>query len=164
MSSRSLQGVTSVFKVCMHTGLTLLSLLSSDHHFWCMAAEELLRCAVFDHRYSVAIMMDTEGSEIHTQELEQPVKADVRLSKLWLYPCTLPLQASWHTRERNSCLSCHKPHGWNRKAYQISRLCTDARNLMNRRFGCRKAQKSCSLSVPVRLLKPSRNQASWPLE
>ena len=28
-------------------------------------------------RYSVAIMMDTEGSEIHTQELEQPIKADV---------------------------------------------------------------------------------------
>ena len=30
-------------------------------------------------RFSVAIMMDTEGSEIHTQELEQPIKADVRI-------------------------------------------------------------------------------------
>lgn len=29
------------------------------------------------YRYSVAIMMDTEGSEIHTQELDQPIKADV---------------------------------------------------------------------------------------
>ena len=25
----------------------------------------------------MAIMMDTEGSEIHTQELQQPIKADV---------------------------------------------------------------------------------------
>ena len=32
-------------------------------------------------RYSVAIMMDTEGSEIHTQELQQPIKADV--SSAW---------------------------------------------------------------------------------
>lgn len=29
-----------------------------------------------DKGYSVAIMMDTEGSEIHTQELDQPIKAD----------------------------------------------------------------------------------------
>ena len=29
------------------------------------------------HRYSVAIMVDTEGSEVHTNELEQPIKAEV---------------------------------------------------------------------------------------
>ncbi len=28
-------------------------------------------------RFSVAIMMDTEGSEVHTSELEQPMKAEV---------------------------------------------------------------------------------------
>ena len=28
-------------------------------------------------RYSVAIMVDTEGSEVHTNELEQPIKAEV---------------------------------------------------------------------------------------
>ena len=28
-------------------------------------------------RYSVAIMLDTEGSEVHTNELEQPIKAEV---------------------------------------------------------------------------------------
>ena len=29
-------------------------------------------------RYSVAIMVDTEGSEVHTNELESPIKAEVR--------------------------------------------------------------------------------------
>ena len=29
-------------------------------------------------RFSVAIMMDTEGSEVHTSELEQPMKAEVQ--------------------------------------------------------------------------------------
>ncbi len=28
-------------------------------------------------RYSVAIMMDTEGSEVHLNELKQPQKAEV---------------------------------------------------------------------------------------
>ena len=35
------------------------------------------KCAVC--RYSVAIMLDTEGSEVHTSELKQPVKAEVRV-------------------------------------------------------------------------------------
>lgn len=28
-------------------------------------------------RFSVAIMMDTEGSEVHTSQLDQPMKAEV---------------------------------------------------------------------------------------
>ena len=34
-------------------------------------------CSVLLCRYSVAIMVDTEGSEVHTNELEQPIKAEV---------------------------------------------------------------------------------------
>ena len=30
-------------------------------------------------RFSVGIMMDTEGSEVHTSALEQPIKAEVSL-------------------------------------------------------------------------------------
>ena len=29
-------------------------------------------------RFSVAIMLDTEGSEVHTSALEQPIKAEAR--------------------------------------------------------------------------------------
>jgi hypothetical protein len=29
-------------------------------------------------RYSVAIMVDTEGSEVHTNELKEPIKAEVQ--------------------------------------------------------------------------------------
>ncbi len=29
-------------------------------------------------RFSVAIMLDTEGSEVHTSALDQPIKAEVR--------------------------------------------------------------------------------------
>ncbi len=29
-------------------------------------------------RYSVAIMVDTEGSEVHLQEIDQPLKVEVR--------------------------------------------------------------------------------------
>ena len=36
------------------------------------------------YRFSVAIMMDTEGSEVHTSELDQPMKAEVRTL---LEPC-----------------------------------------------------------------------------
>lgn len=34
--------------------------------------------------YSVAIMMDTEGSEVHLHEFQQPQKAEVRPSPAWL--------------------------------------------------------------------------------
>jgi hypothetical protein len=34
-------------------------------------------------RFSVAIMVDTEGSEVHTSALETPVKAEVRCFKLF---------------------------------------------------------------------------------
>lgn len=35
------------------------------------------QCASWSHRYSVAIMVDTEGSEVHTNELKEPIKAEV---------------------------------------------------------------------------------------
>lgn len=37
--------------------------------------------------YSVAIMMDTEGSEVHLHEFQQPQKAEVRLSSVWSLIC-----------------------------------------------------------------------------
>ena len=35
-------------------------------------------CSLLVCRYSVAIMVDTEGSEVHTNELKEPIKAEVR--------------------------------------------------------------------------------------
>ena len=35
--------------------------------------------AVHGCRYSVAIMVDTEGSEVHLQEIDQPVKVEVTI-------------------------------------------------------------------------------------
>ena len=35
-------------------------------------------CTLLVCRYSVAIMVDTEGSEVHTNELKEPIKAEVR--------------------------------------------------------------------------------------
>ena len=39
--------------------------------------EETLNCSGARGRFSVAIMLDTEGSEVHTSALDQPIKAEV---------------------------------------------------------------------------------------
>ena len=42
-------------------------------------------------------MMDTEGSEIHTQELDQPIKADVSVAS---HSCK---RLATHSKEMNAC-------------------------------------------------------------
>lgn len=45
-------------------------------HEWHRSVIEKIRALNHDKGYSIAIMVDTEGSEIHTRELEEPIKAE----------------------------------------------------------------------------------------
>lgn len=45
-------------------------------------------------RFTVAIMVDTEGSEVHTSELEHPIKAEV--GQRALRPCATHADSYMH--------------------------------------------------------------------
>ena len=63
----------------LQLALRLESTLSTCHSMLQYTQQLTLSC-----RYSVAIMMDTEGSEVHLNELSQPQKAEVCLPSMRL--------------------------------------------------------------------------------
>lgn len=67
-------------------------------------------CTLLVCRYSVAIMVDTEGSEVHTNELKEPIKAEV---KAVIPNVTAPLGRHRHHVHRQAaaagCSLCSGP-------------------------------------------------------
>jgi hypothetical protein len=68
---------SKAFVVQLHAYYTLVSVkYASFQYSHCFSIVALMASSA-PCRFSVAIMVDTEGSEVHTSELDTPLKAEV---------------------------------------------------------------------------------------